>query len=90
MRYHIGDRVIVRPDLKREFTPYAMFDDSKCYNVATQNMVHLAGQEVVIEDYMGGQYKVAGLYEAWTDEMFAGLANSVKLNIDSRKLCEYI
>lgn len=89
MRYHIGDRVIVRPDLKID-THYAMFDDSTCINFATPNMVHLAGQEVVIEDYCGVQYRVTGLYEAWTDEMFAGLANSVKLNIDSRKLCEYI
>lgn len=70
--YRPGDRVIVRPDLKRN-TRYYMLNGSETFNAAVDDMFLLAGKIVTISDiWLNGQYHVEGSTWSWTDEMFLG------------------
>ena len=77
MLYKVGDVVVVRSDLQRE-TFYYMLPEEEYYNIATSEMVALAGMELPITDIVRGQYILGtndGFDFLWTDEMFSGLAN---------------
>lgn len=71
MRYQVGDRVVVRHDLK-EGKRYYMGDGDSC-DVATSEMVELAGQTVTICERPGGKYHIKECRWYWTDDMFEGL-----------------
>ena len=77
MLYKVGDVVVVRNDLQRGIG-YSMLPEEEGYNVATQEMVALAGMELPIANIVRGQYILGtndGFDFLWTDEMFSGLAN---------------
>ena len=71
MRYQVGDRVVVRHDLK-EGKRYYMDDGDSC-DVATGEMVEQAGQTVTIRERLGGKYHIKECRWYWTDDMFEGL-----------------
>ena len=82
MRYQVGDRVVVRHDLK-EGKRYYMDDGDSC-DVATSEMVELAGQTVTIRERPGGKYYIKGCGWYWTDDMFEGLeSEQAPLEMDS-------
>ena len=71
LKYNVGDRVIVRKDLRYDET-YGEWN-------VTQDMAELAGKEVTIEavdddPFYGQHYKVDKSIWGWTDEMFSGFA----------------
>lgn len=70
MRYQVGDRVVVRHDLE-ENKRYYMNDGNSC-DVATSEMVELAGQTVTISAACG-KYNIKECRWYWTDDMFEGL-----------------
>lgn len=83
--YNVGDRVIVRDDLKAYHTQgYKMTSGpNKGFRVAaTDLMVEYAGQEVTIAAVCDREHWAYGTYlvdetddrVVWTDEMFSGLA----------------
>ncbi len=76
MLYKKGDRVVVRPDLNGNDT-YHM-SDQDMWNVATEEMVALAGRVVTIS-HVGRQYEVEEdpCGWDWTDEMFIGLESGL-------------
>lgn len=77
--YNIGDRVIVRPDLKNGQS-YAMIDGST-YDVAIRGMVELAGRVLTIKDIVHGVYRVCEYGCGWTDTMFCGKEQMDDLDI---------
>lgn len=78
-KYHVGDVVIVRSDLKKSET-YCMENDAGGYAYITEHMLKRAGTEVVISDIdkIGehSMYHIEGGSQSifWTDGMFDGLA----------------
>ena len=68
--YRVGDRVVVRPDLRRGVRYY--MDNKDDWNSATEEMCAMAGKTVTIERTSAGQYSVTGSVWHWTDEMFYG------------------
>ena len=88
LKYNIGDKVIVRPDLNVDDT-YSMFD-SPNVNVATAPMVALAGKTVTIFEISFGQYMVEEYENVyWTDEMFVGLADT-KVDLSKDNLMDFL
>lgn len=82
MRYQVGDRVVVRHDLE-ESKRYYMNDSESC-DVATREMVELAGQTVTISEIPHGKYYIKGCRWYWTDDMFEGLeSEQAPLEMDS-------
>lgn len=82
MCYQVGDRVIVRHDLE-ESKRYYMDDGNSC-DVATREMVELAGQTVTISERSYGKYHIKECRWHWTDDMFEGLeSEQVPLEMDS-------
>ena len=74
MRYKPGDRVVVRHDLE-EGKRYYMDDGGLC-DIATSEMVELAGQTVTIRERPSptdGKYYIKEGRWYWTDDMFEGL-----------------
>jgi|GEM_PF-5175552 len=75
-RYSQGDRVIVRPDLKKD-TRYFMDDGGINLGVADE-MLRFAGVDVTIKFAKNTDfYKIEESGFGWTDEMFLGLADEV-------------
>lgn len=82
--FHVGDRVIVRDDLRGGEEDYHMLSGRRSgYSViATYPMTQFAGQEVTITGIFDEDHWAYGTYAvdvtrdeyAWTDEMFSGLA----------------
>lgn len=68
--YAVGDRVVVRNDLKRGQRYY--MDDSCIRDTVVPEMERFAGETVTIS-YVGHKYSIAECGWSWTDEMFAGL-----------------
>lgn len=78
MKYKVGDKVVVREDLRRN-REYSMESDIDNSNTATDEMVKLRGKVVTITDVSeNGQYVInnqEGRFSfLWTDEMFKGVA----------------
>ena len=89
LKYNIGDKVIVRPDLNMDDI-YSMFGDSSNVNVATAPMVALAGETVTIFEILSGQYMVEEYEDVyWTDEMFVGLADT-KVDLSKDNLMDFL
>lgn len=72
--YSVGDRVVVRNDLKIDGT-YRMFGDSIASDVVVTAMMQLRGEVVTISS-AGKKYKIQGDPHWWTDEMFEGYADN--------------
>lgn len=77
MKYKIGDKIVVREDLRRN-REYSMESDIDNSNTAIDEMVKLRGKVVTITDISGnGQYVInnqEGRFSfLWTDEMFKGV-----------------
>ena len=70
--YHVGDRVVVRPDLRS----YWCYYDNGVGEIATPSMVLLAGKAVTISGMVCGSYYVfEDEYKfRWSGGMFVGLA----------------
>lgn len=66
-RYHPGDIVTVRPDIKVGEKYY--MDNGEEVNIVVGEMAKLAGCEVTIED-CGRQYSILECGYSWTDDMF--------------------
>lgn len=70
-KYKAGDIVYVRQDLRPFDTHYHMEHDRSITDVATEEMVRLAGQAVTIRRVMPvGKYAIREMGYNWTDEMF--------------------
>lgn len=82
-KYHVGDAVIVRPDLNLK-TCYFMYSGKAdtpwgtCSDVVTEDMMEFRGQAIKIEGLVdtidGRKYKAKGRF--WTDDMFSGLSGN--------------
>ena len=78
MKYKVGDKVVVREDLRRN-REYSMESDIDNSNTATDEMMKLRGKVVTVTDVSeNGQYVInnqKGRFSfLWTDEMFKGVA----------------
>ena len=78
MKYKIGDKVVVREDLRRN-REYSMESDIDNSNTAIDEMMKLRGKVVTVTDVnKNGQYVInnqKGRFSfLWTDEMFKGVA----------------
>lgn len=78
MKYKVGDKVVVREDLRRnrEYSMESGIDNS---NTVTDEMMKLRGKVVTVTDVSeNGQYVInnqEGRFSfLWTDEMFKGVA----------------
>lgn len=77
MKYKIGDKVVVREDLRRN-REYSMESDIDNSNTVTDEMMKLRGKVVTVTDVSeNGQYVInnqEGRFSfLWTDEMFEGV-----------------
>lgn len=78
-RYQVGDRVVVRSDLRQRVQYYMDPVDNDSYwvkNDVTPSMMAFGGKTVEIVDF-SGQYQIAGSHLWWTDEMFEGLESEI-------------
>ena len=78
MKYKIGDKVVVREDLRRN-REYSMGSGIDNSNTVTDEMMKLRGKVVTVTDVSeNGQYVInnqEGRFSfLWTDEMFKGVA----------------
>lgn len=70
-KYKRGDVVYVRQDLEPWSTNYHMEHDRNISDVATGEMVRLAGYPVTIRRVVSpGKYAIVEMGYNWTDEMF--------------------
>lgn len=68
MRYNVGDRVVIRPDLA----------EGDCMGTYVNNeMAAMRGEVVEILEAFGTSYNVRGSVWYWTDDMFSGLEREV-------------
>ena len=72
--YSVGDRVVVRNDLKKDYE-YRMFGNSNISDIVVDSMMASRGQIVTISS-VKSKYKIHGDPHWWTDEMFEGYAES--------------
>lgn len=73
-QYVPGDMVLVREDLCPDES-YRMFSSNLIVDIATEEMVRLAGSVVIIREITeSGKYLIEGSTLNWTDEMFSGYA----------------
>lgn len=87
-KFKAGDKVKVREDLKRGVAYYS--NDRKVHDIATTEMVKLAGQIVTIEHIRpDGIYLIRECGRYWTDEMFETTSINTKENNmnNTRKVC---
>lgn len=72
LKYHVGDKVMIRPDLNIN-TVYQTFGGKNAgyRTIPTMNMVRLAGMESEVKEYSKSQktvkLKCCGFY--WTEQM---------------------
>lgn len=76
-KYKVGQRVLIRPDLKPEKNYYMRSGPEAdiVNNWAIEEMVERAGKVIQIENIADSQYRAVGWN--WTDEMFAGLCDKL-------------
>lgn len=74
--YQVGDRVVVRDDLKIG-RRYSMYNKTACDNTVIISMIPFRGKTVTISEIaFGEQYRIQELAGVcWTDEMFEGRAD---------------
>lgn len=77
-KFKVGDRVVVRSDLKVD-ERYPQQGERVARCLVTSDMAKLAGKVVTIgESVYPDRYRVCGSARSWTDGMFEGLATNMK------------
>ena len=74
-KYKVGDRVVVREDLRHDVNYF--MEDSHASDVAVDTMLNFRGQVVTIGDGRYDKYSIEECGYSWTDEMFAGLESEL-------------
>lgn len=73
-KYKIGQKVMVRKDLKRHELYYMKSGEDGCYqkncDVINDDMMKMAGKVATISSYKYGKYGIKEMSYNWTDEMF--------------------
>lgn len=78
MKYKVGDRVVVRSDLRIGTTYY--MEDREDYDSLVDEMAKLMGCTVTITR-AGSKYRIRECRFNWTDEMFAGLEDELETDV---------
>lgn len=86
LKYKVGDKVIVSEDIRDDDSLYHMENGRGDGMFAIEPMVELRGKVVTIAyaDEDGYYIKEDGEEYQWTDEMFSGLAHSLKYKTGTR------
>lgn len=84
-KYNVGDKVLVRKDLEYDYMYY--MSDREEFDWTTSEHMRHRGKIVTIAVSDGDGYAIEEDDEEynWTDEMFAGVANNIRVAKELKK-----